>query len=185
MLTAKLPYGLNKSIAPSERILLSGGAHERQCAASAAELSFSATDTVCRHVTQACTSITRFPKMARILAIGRAVVVSLVGVAIVWHNGDARASDQSLNADVRCVVVALHLLSSQTPQQREIGMMAAMYYFGRLDGQSPHADIEHLIESAAAQMTNADLKSDAIRCGKSLQTKGQEITKIGVDMSHK
>ena len=83
------------------------------------------------------------------------------------------------------MVVALNLLSSQAPQQREIGMMAAMYYFGRLDGQAPHADIERLIENTAALMTPAEFKLDAVRCGQSLQTKGQEITRIGVDMSHK
>ena len=78
------------------------------------------------------------PKMTRVMAMIRA---AMVWMFIFWHIGYARASDASLTADVRCVVVALHLLSSQAPQQREIGMMAAMYYFGRLDGQSDRKSV--------------------------------------------
>ena len=129
-------------------------------------------------------STTRHPKITRSGSMSRAAIIAFFAVITVCHMRNSRASDESLSANVRCVVVALHLISSQVPQQREMGMMAAMYYFGRLDGQSPHANIEHLIANAAAQMTSADLKSDAVRCGRSLQVKGQQITKIGIDISH-
>ncbi|HEX5206261.1 MAG TPA: hypothetical protein VFW10_00520 [Steroidobacteraceae bacterium] len=115
----------------------------------------------------------------------RAAMVWIFIAVILWQIEPARASDASIDADVRCIVVALHLLASQEPRQREIGIMAGLYFFGRLDGQSPNADIEHLIKSVAAQMTDAEFKSEAVRCGKSLQTKGQEITRIGIDMSKK
>lgn len=129
--------------------------------------------------------LTQHSKVTQLTATIRTTSVFIFAVVSFYHIGFAHASNRSLNADVRCVVVALHLLASQAPQRREVGMMAAMYYFGRLDGQSSHADIEQLIESAAVQMSPADFKANAVRCGKSLQEKGEEITKIGIEISHR
>ena len=64
-------------------------------------------------------------------------------------------------------------------------MMLAVYYLGRLDSGAPDAEVEGLIEKEAREMTEAEFRANAVRCGKALTLKGQEIQKIGADLSGK
>ncbi len=95
----------------------------------------------------------------------------------------ACATDGETLADVRCMLVALHTATLNVPAERIAGMMAAIYYLGRLDGHSPHADIEQLIKSDARKMTPAELRVESARCGGVLEKKGQELQKIGAALS--
>lgn len=97
-------------------------------------------------------------------------------------SGKAQSASARVNADVRCVVVAVHMMSSGKPAQRTAGMMAIMYYFGRLDVDLSQAETERLIESEAREMNEAALRSNAIRCGKALAQKGKEIRQIGIKL---
>lgn len=97
--------------------------------------------------------------------------------------GAAAVPDDQAVSDARCVVVAMHMATLNAPQQRSTGVMLAIYYLGRLDGRSPQADTEKLIEAEAGKMTPAELRSDAVQCGKVLTAKGQEMTRIGADLS--
>lgn len=99
--------------------------------------------------------------------------------------GRAAADDRKQLADVRCIVVAMRTFSEGTPQQRSAEMMLAMYYFGRLDAEARGIDIARLIERETAKMTAAKLRANATRCGKALVEKGQEIQKIGLNLSRK
>ena len=97
----------------------------------------------------------------------------------------AHASDRQMVSDVRCVVVGLRMIQMTMPQQRAAGMMVAMYYLGRLDGRTPHADIERLIEREVDEMKPAEFRANAARCGKALALKGQELQKIGAELVRK
>lgn len=97
----------------------------------------------------------------------------------------AYATDRQSSVDVRCILVAMHMASSGVPVQRGAAMMVAMYYFGRLDDRSPHADIEQLIETEAGKMTLAELRASAARCGKALEEKSHEFARIGADLARK
>jgi hypothetical protein len=93
------------------------------------------------------------------------------------------ASDQQAVADVRCVVVGMRMLQLTEPQQQTAGMMLAVYHLGRLDSRAPDAEVEGLIEKEAEKMTAAEFRANAVRCGKALTLKGQEIQKIASDLS--
>jgi hypothetical protein len=54
-----------------------------------------------------------------------------------------------------------------------------------LDGRAPDTEVEGLIEREAEKMTAAEFRSNAVRCGKALTLKGQEIQRIGADLSRK
>ncbi len=92
------------------------------------------------------------------------------------------AQDSDSIADVRCVVIALKLAATPTATQQSAGMMAFLYYIGRLEGRVPSLDLEDLIVRELSTMTAADYRSEAQRCGGNLTLKGQEITKIGADL---
>ena len=57
--------------------------------------------------------------------------------------------------------------------------MLSLYYIGRLDGRAPNFDLEGAMVEQMLKMTPADYASEAQRCGKRLQAKGQQITTIG------
>jgi hypothetical protein len=97
----------------------------------------------------------------------------------------ARAANRYGLSDVRCVVVGLRMVEMPVSQQRAAGMMLAIYYLGRLDGRAPDTEVEGLIEREAEKMTAAEFRSNAVRCGKALTLKGQEIQRIGADLSRK
>lgn len=95
------------------------------------------------------------------------------------------ASELQIVSDVRCVVVGLRMAQMTVPQQRAAGMMLAVYYLGRLDGRAADAEVEELIKKEAGKMTTAEFRSNAVRCGKALTLKGQEIQKVGADLFRK
>lgn len=127
-----------------------------------------------------CRSRGRVPVVCEHLIVMMVCVLLAIGLC-----SKAHASDRQTVADVRCVVVGLRMVQMTMPQQRAAGMMVAMYYLGRLDGRTPHPDIEQLIEREIDEMNPAEFRANASRCGKALALKGKEIRKIGGDLVRK
>lgn len=111
-------------------------------------------------------------------------VLTCITISII-HCEPAHASDQDRAADVACVVVGLRMAQASTPEQRDAGIILAAYYLGRLDEQLRDAESERLIESEAGNMSSAEFRANAVRCGNALASKGQEIQKIGAKLARK
>lgn len=77
------------------------------------------------------------------------------------------------------MIVGAQLSASPNQEQRVPGQMILMYYLGRIDGRSPHADLRTLIRNEMQRMTAADLKSAASRCGKEFASRGDAVVQIG------
>ena len=77
--------------------------------------------------------------------------------------------------NVQCVVVGARLSGSQ----RQAGAMLLIYFLGRIDGRSPHADLEALVEQEAKKMTASDFSNWTGRCVAEFSARGEQITKIG------
>jgi hypothetical protein len=107
-------------------------------------------------------------------------VVLAVALAIC---GKVHAQSADTIADVHCVIVGARLASSADANERSRGAMLLIYYLGRLDGRSPTLDLEHLVLSEAAHVTPAELQSETRRCSEALASKGQQITRIGNDLT--
>lgn len=71
------------------------------------------------------------------------------------------------------------------PEQQSAGLMLAAYYLGRLDSVAADAEVERLIEREREKMTAEQFRQNAIRCGKALTAKGQELQKFSADLSRK
>lgn len=99
------------------------------------------------------------------------------------NDSNGYAADLQANEDVRCMLVGLRMMTLSTPQQRADGAMLAIYYFGRLDGHAPQANVEQLLENEAKKLTMAQLRMDAARCGRTLAEKGRELQRIGAKFS--
>jgi hypothetical protein len=80
------------------------------------------------------------------------------------------------------MVVGARLAESTNPRLRFSGEMLLSYFLGRIDGRSPHVNLERLIEREAKKMTAADQKNVARRCGAEFSARGAQITRIGEDL---
>jgi len=70
------------------------------------------------------------------------------------------------------------------PKQRAAGQIATYYFVGRLNSV-PVNDLEDSIFKESTTMTPADLKSEAVRCGKDLTEKGLAIQQMGINLMHR
>lgn len=102
-----------------------------------------------------------------------------------WLGMTARADPVNTQtvADAQCMVVGARLSASSDPQQRVPGQMIVMYYLGRIDGRSPHADLESLIKDQTRKMTASDLKNAAGRCGKEFSARGEAVVQVGKSLT--
>jgi hypothetical protein len=107
------------------------------------------------------------------------VLIGLLG--LIPHQ--ASAQDSNVRDDTRCLIVGAKLLSQSDATKKSAGMMLTIYYFGRLDAHIPKLDVESLIMKEVDSMTPQDFVAEAKRCGNNLAVKGQEMSRIGQDLS--
>jgi len=98
---------------------------------------------------------------------------------------EASAIDQQAltEADVSCVVVCIRASSDSNATRQLAGMMTALYYLGRLDGRSSQANIDQQISVKIKSMTDLEFRSEAIRCGDALNSKGKWVQQIGSSLT--
>lgn len=82
-------------------------------------------------------------------------------------------------ADVRCLAVGLRMAQLPDPSQKSAGMMATLYYIGRLDGRAPSLDLQDLIVQELLRMTGAAFQTEAVRCGTNLTARGKNLAELG------
>lgn len=111
----------------------------------------------------------------------RTVLAALGVVAGLAAPGHALAR-QTLDADVRCVAVALKLAGDTDPNVAQAGTLSAFYFAGRAEGRDPATDVMELAAIALKKMTPADFQANATRCGAQLQAKGAEWTAKSKDL---
>jgi hypothetical protein len=108
-------------------------------------------------------------------------IAVLVGILSLL-SAQVRAQNAETVADVRCVIVGMRMIEMTNQTYRASGMMATLYYIGRLDGRTPNLNLENLIFKELKTMTAVDYSAEAKRCGIALTARGQEITKMGKDL---
>ena len=91
----------------------------------------------------------------------------------------AQAADDETTADLRCLVTSLSLTTSDDQTARTAGLLASLYYFGRLDGRAPNLDLENRMVAEIERMTPEEIRAEAPRCGSTMKDRGQALTAIG------
>ena len=102
------------------------------------------------------------------------------GFALTAINALAYADDTT--DDIRCVASALALTGKADATNKGALAFAAIYYIGRLDGRVPSLALEDALVKELSAMTPTEIGSEAVRCGKVLNIRGQQITQIGEHM---
>lgn len=91
--------------------------------------------------------------------------------------GAAVAEDNA--RDMRCLILATHLSTSDKPEQKTAGQMAAQYYLGRIDGRSPNVNLETLLREQASSMKPEERQSILSACGNEIMARSKQVQEIG------
>ena len=88
--------------------------------------------------------------------------------------------------DLQCFIATSSLADgSNDAAITSNGMMAAMYFAGKLYGASPHIDITAALDAESDKMTAVDMGTLLKECGAELETHGHEIEAAGRAMQAK
>ena len=84
--------------------------------------------------------------------------------------------------DFRCLAVAAILMTTEDVEGAQAaGLMGSMYYFGRIDGRAPDADLEQGIVDASLTISNAaKFAAEAELCGALLAARGKILEQAGL-----
>lgn len=117
----------------------------------------------------------------------RGVIVSVAATTCIavaaFVSLPSHATDQESIADARCMIVASRMVTTQDAQQRGAGTLVAMFYLGRLDARNGYTELRRLILEEAKRMSAADLRSEAMRCGKAVEEQGRRLSLINGEVS--
>jgi hypothetical protein len=106
-------------------------------------------------------------------------LLSLCLVLAPFLASQAQAADDETTGDLRCLVTSLSLTTSDDQTAKTAGLLASLYYFGRLDGRAPNLDLENRMVGEIEKMTPDEVRSEAARCGSIMRERGQTLTAIG------
>jgi hypothetical protein len=109
----------------------------------------------------------------------RSIALAAAALAASLAATGAQAADTDTTSDVRCMVVAAAMAQNTDPNVQNVGLMAGLYYLGKLDGRDPRLDLEARLKQELAQMKPAEMVAEAQRCGAQLTARGKAMTEIG------
>jgi len=89
------------------------------------------------------------------------------------------------DTDVRCLLFAMNMASSQDQGAKTVGMLGMTYYMGRIDGAGHTADLEQRMEAEIAAMKGQNVAPIAQACGETLQGRMRSIAATGDQLQKK
>jgi len=102
----------------------------------------------------------------------------VLGTALILASMSIASADEN-DADVACVFVGMRMSQSPDERTRSVSVGVIMYYIGKLDGQSPHLDLQSRLNVVQAHMTHDVLLSEARRCENQIEARGNAINLMG------
>lgn len=91
----------------------------------------------------------------------------------------ATGSADALAFDVRCLILSSGLRENDDPNLRQAAEVMSNYFFGRVDGRAPDADLAALITAEMAAMADADPQAAIQACGRELEERGRRMVEAG------
>ena len=92
--------------------------------------------------------------------------------------GAAPAPPDATTTDLRCLMVSAMLAQGDDPDLKDIGTLSLYYFWGRLEGHVPAADVAQRLIDQAKAMTPDDLKAQARSCADMSRQASQTLSDI-------
>lgn len=99
--------------------------------------------------------------------------------------GPPHPMSAATRADLECLVAIMESGNAMEKIHPGSTQTAAMYYFGRLDGDDPKLDLEAAMRWQLSQMSAKDTARADFRCGGELTRRGAYLQTIGRHMMTK
>jgi hypothetical protein len=109
----------------------------------------------------------------------------IVAAAVLPLLVGATSPEERTRSDLRCILALTQLAKMDKPEFQQAGMMASLYYIGRLDGRVPDLDLEGALEREFKAMTPPEYGPLLQSCGATMQGRGAKISEIGANLSKK
>ena len=109
--------------------------------------------------------------------LGAGLAAATTMGATMMGSGAARADETS--EDVRCLIIFMQMSNAQAQAAQTGGLIGSFYYMGKLDARSRDLDLEKLILTEVANMSENSFKQDAARCGNDMTKRGQAAADLG------
>ena len=94
----------------------------------------------------------------------------------------ASPADPQPQADLRCLVASLALSGNDNAALSRSGLMGAVYFLGKVDGELPGADLEPMLRKEAANISQQEERALLQKCGTELKQRGEYLQAIGKGM---
>jgi hypothetical protein len=91
----------------------------------------------------------------------------------------AHPAASSESHDLQCMVLAGKIAASDDEQARTNGLMASMYYAGKIFGSHPSIDLKAALEAEVDRMAKVDIAALAKACGGEMQARGAQMQAAG------
>jgi len=108
--------------------------------------------------------------------LGAAAAVTMMGPTLMG-SGAARADETG--DDVRCLIIFMQMSNAQAQAAQTGGLIGSFYYMGKLDARSRDLNLEKMILTEVANMSENSFKQDAARCGNDMTKRGQAAADLG------
>ncbi len=107
------------------------------------------------------------------------VLLALAALASV-PAGAARADDEDVRADVRCVLAMYALMNNE--KMASNAFAGALYFTGRLEGRDPKFDVNAAVKEEMPRMRQADLPHEMQRCGEEAKVRTTMLLTVGTEL---
>jgi hypothetical protein len=92
----------------------------------------------------------------------------------------ARADEDDVRADVRCVLAMYALMNS--PDRAANAFWAAAFFTGRLEGRDPKFDVNAAIKQELPRMSQSDFPHEMQRCGEEAKVRSTMLLTVGTEL---
>lgn len=103
---------------------------------------------------------------------------SVVSAALVTAGG-AQAATGSANHDLQCFMAASQVALSDDQDTKSKGMMASLYFAGKIFGANPSIDLKAALAAEVERMEKVDMAALLKACGEEMETRGAQIQAAG------
>ncbi|HXQ17959.1 MAG TPA: hypothetical protein VN814_25350 [Caulobacteraceae bacterium] len=90
----------------------------------------------------------------------------------------AGSGEATTTTDLRCLFVSGALAQSDDPDLKNIGTLSLFYFWGRLEGRLPAAEIAPRLIEEAKKMSPDDIKAEAQVCANMSRAASQNLSDI-------
>ncbi len=110
----------------------------------------------------------------------KALVLALAGCVLGVGQPVFAAPSGAMSAatvhNVQCFIATSTLAASSDKSQSSAGLMAAVFFAGKIFGSDPNVDLAAAVRAQASKLTQKQVNSLLAECGSEMRSRGVEIT---------